>query len=110
MLFDFALSLPFLLNVIIVILAIIFFYLLFTRIILKKPVAYIEEAPNYSEDEIIVQERELRLENLLLEQTIKKAKKKYLKKKIKVAEYKKIVQAAKDKIQQNQVKLKQLGR
>ena len=99
---------PFL-DVLIVILAVILVYLLATKIFLNK-----WQPPQDDETETLemIQEdrqrqiADLTQENLFLQETVKQAKAKYMKRKIDASTYKKIVEDSQERMVQNDARLR----
>ncbi len=109
MFLNFASQISPLLDALIVILAIIFVYLLATRVFFTKP-----ELQQQNETvEIIHEEREneaheLEVENQKLKQEIKTAKQNYAKRKINATKYKQIIHYAQEQITENQARMRLL--
>ncbi len=112
MLLDFAAQIAPILDAIIIVLAVVLIYLLATRVFTSKILPKEEqlETMEMIREEKLKQIKELTLENQTLEETVKRAKQKYMKRKIDASTYKKIVEDSQEKIIQNEAKMKILSR
>ena len=109
MLLDLASQIAPILDIIIVLLVLVLIYLLITRVFfvtLGLPKEQEIETFEMMQGEKLRQTQDLKLENQLLEETVKQAKQKYMKRKIDASTYKKIVEDSQEKITQNQAKLR----
>ncbi len=100
------------LDLLIAILAIVFVYLLATRVLFVPwglPRDDQLETLELMQEEKARQARELLEENKMLGETVKQAKQNYMKRKIDASAYKKIVEDCQEQIVQNEARIRLLG-